>query len=88
MTSPGEAAEPFCPRSAISLAEGLTAYTSGCAYANHLDDVDGTARVGATPTSTVLDRDPFAGPSERIADTRVTRTYVEGELVFTAPTEA
>ncbi|MFI5101242.1 MAG: amidohydrolase, partial [Actinomycetes bacterium] len=46
-TSPGETAEPFYPRNAISLADGLTAYTAGSAYANHLDASTGRLEVGA-----------------------------------------
>jgi len=30
----------------------------------------------------VLDRDPFAGPAEEIADATVAATYLAGELVF------
>ena len=32
----------------------------------------------------VLDRDPFAGPSDEIASTRVLQTFVGGERVFAA----
>ena len=32
----------------------------------------------------VLDRDPFAGPAERIADAVVTRTFVGGDCVYSA----
>ncbi len=86
--SPGEDAQPFYPGNAITLAEALTAYTAGSAFANHLDLTTGRLSPGAAADLTVLDANPFARATEQIADTRVTRTYVEGELVFTAPTEA
>ncbi len=41
----------------------------------------------APPSSdlVVLDRDPFAGPPEEIASTRVLQTLVAGERVHAAP---
>ncbi|WP_412075034.1 amidohydrolase [Streptomyces xanthophaeus] len=74
----------FFPEQALTLAEALTAYTAGSAWANHLDEVTGTVEVGKYADLVVLDRDPFAHPSEEIARTRVSRTYVDGELVFAA----
>jgi predicted amidohydrolase YtcJ len=74
---------PFLPEQRLDLATALAAYTAGSAYANHLDDT-GTIRVGALADLAVLDRDPFAGPVEEIAATRVVRTYVGGRLVFAA----
>lgn len=51
---------------------------------NHLDEVTGTVEVGKYADLVVLDRDPFAHPGEEIAETRVLRTYLDGELVFAA----
>ncbi len=84
--SPGEDAEPLYARNRITLADGLTAYTAGSAYVNHLDGSTGRLDIGAYADLAVLDRDPFAAADDRIAQTRVTRTYVEGELVFAAQT--
>ncbi|MFD9405861.1 amidohydrolase [Streptomyces sp. NPDC059989] len=82
---PGEEpGKPFFPEQALTLAEALTAYTAGSAWANHLDDVTGTVEPGKYADLVVLDRDPFAHPSEEIGRTRVTRTYIEGVPVFTA----
>ncbi|WP_262706069.1 MULTISPECIES: amidohydrolase [Streptomyces] len=75
---------PFHPEQALSLAEALTAYTAGSAWVNHLDDVTGTIEQGKYADLVVLDRDPFGGPSQEIADARVRRTYVDGRLVFAA----
>ncbi|TXS43184.1 amidohydrolase [Streptomyces sp. uw30] len=73
----------FLPGERIGLADALAAYTAGSAYANHLDDT-GEVRVGALADLVVLDRDPFDGPVEAIAQTRVARTYVGGARVYAA----
>jgi predicted amidohydrolase YtcJ len=59
----------------------LAAYTSGSARLNHADDT-GRIEVGSLADLAVLDRDPFAGAPEEIANATVVATYVEGELVF------
>jgi hypothetical protein len=41
-------------------------------------------RRGGLAVVGVLDRDPFAGSTDRMAETRVSRTYVAGELVHHA----
>nr|WSX48118.1 amidohydrolase [Streptomyces sp. NBC_00974] len=84
--SPGtfEPMAPFFPEQALTLSEALTAYTAGSAWVNHLDDVTGTVEEGKYADLVVLDRDPFAHPSMEIAETRVLRTYIDGELVFAA----
>jgi predicted amidohydrolase YtcJ len=79
---PGRAgSEPFLPDQAIGLEEAFAAYTSGSAYVNHLDET-GSLRPGMLADVTVLDRDPFAGPSAEIGATRVVATYVDGRRVF------
>ncbi|MFD9421437.1 MULTISPECIES: amidohydrolase [unclassified Streptomyces] len=75
---------PFLPGQALTLSEALTAYTAGSAWVNHLDDMTGTVEAGKYADLVVLDRDPFAHPAPEIADTRVSRTYVEGQLVHSA----
>ncbi|WP_432197399.1 amidohydrolase [Streptomyces sp. bgisy027] len=82
--TPDAAGAPvFLPGERIGLAEALAAYTAGSAYVNHLDDT-GEVRVGALADLVVLDRDPFDGPAEAIAQTRVARTYVGGAQVYAA----
>ena len=71
----------FLPEQALDLATALAAYTSGSAWLNHADDT-GRIEVGAFADLAVLDRDPFAGPPDEIAEARVRATYVEGECVF------
>ncbi|WP_046733901.1 amidohydrolase [Streptomyces humi] len=80
---PGGAAPVFLPEQRLSLTAALTAYTAGSAYVNHLDDT-GRVAAGALADLVVLDRDPFAGPPEDLADTRVAHTYVGGARVYSA----
>ena len=72
-----------CPSSASTSASALAAYTAGSAYVNHLDDT-GTIQPGKLADLVVLDRDPFAGPGEEIAATRVLQTFVGGQRVYAA----
>ena len=67
----------------LDLATALSAYTAGSAAVNHLDDT-GVIRPGALADLALLDRDPFAGPTDQIATTRVLQTFVGGDRVFAA----
>lgn len=78
---PGSGREPFLPDQVLSLETAFAAYTSGSAWANHRDDA-GILAPGAVADLVVLDRDPFAGPSEEIGQTRVVSTWVDGSPVF------
>ncbi|MFD5857916.1 amidohydrolase [Streptomyces chartreusis] len=83
VTPDADDAQVFLPGERIGLTEALTAYTAGSAHVNHLDDT-GEVRAGALADLVVLDRDPFDGPAEAIARTRVARTYVGGAQVYAA----
>ncbi|MFC9615697.1 amidohydrolase [Streptomyces sp. NPDC056938] len=74
----------FLPEQRIGLDAALTAYTAGSAYVNHLDDVTGSITAGRLADLVVLDRDPFATPTEEIGATRVLETFVGGERVYAA----
>ncbi|MEV4615868.1 amidohydrolase [Kitasatospora sp. NPDC049258] len=73
----------FLPEQRLDLSTALAAYTAGSAHVNGHDDA-GTLRAGALADLVLLDRDPFAGPAEEIAATRVLRTWVGGQLVHAA----
>ena len=73
--------DAFLPEQALDLATALAAYTSGSAWLNHADET-GRIEVGALADLAVLDRDPFTGPPDEIAEARVRATYVEGDCVF------
>ncbi|MCX5322446.1 amidohydrolase [Streptomyces sp. NBC_00120] len=74
----------FLPQQRIGLDAALTAYTAGSAYVNHLDDVTGSITAGRLADLVVLDRDPFAAPTDEIGATRVQETFVGGERVYAA----
>ncbi|MFJ8438815.1 amidohydrolase [Kitasatospora griseola] len=73
----------FLPEQRLDLASALAAYTAGAAYVNGHDDA-GVLAVGNLADLVVLDRDILTRPAEEIADARVLRTYVGGELVHAA----
>ncbi|MEV5903712.1 amidohydrolase [Streptomyces sp. NPDC052127] len=75
----------FLPGQRLDLGAALAAYTAGSAHVNHLDDLTGSVTVGKAADLVVLDRDPFGGPPEEIAATRVLQTFVAGERVHAAP---
>ncbi|MET9434953.1 amidohydrolase family protein [Streptomyces sp. NPDC006551] len=72
---------PFLPRQRLGLSTALTAYTSGSAYVNRLDDT-GLLRPGHLADLIVLDRDPYTVDPSALASLRVEATYVGGERVF------
>lgn len=80
----GSEAEPLSPRNRVDLGTMLTAYTAGSAWVNGLEQTTGRLEPGFLADVLVLDRDPFDGPPDEIAGTRVAATYLEGERVFAA----
>jgi predicted amidohydrolase YtcJ len=78
-----DSAPAFLPEQAIDVVTALTAYTSGSAYVNSLDD---TGRIveGAAADLAVLDSDIVGGPPSRIGAARVVATYVDGVEVYSA----
>lgn len=84
---PGPAGEqPFLPEQALTLETALAAYTSGSAWINGRDRLDGggVLRPGAPADLVVLDRDPFAGPVAEIGATQVVSSWIDGSLVYQA----
>ncbi|MER5354305.1 amidohydrolase [Kitasatospora sp. NPDC002551] len=73
----------FLPEQRLDLASAIAAYTAGAAHVNGHDDA-GVLAPGRWADLVVLDRDILSGPAEEIAEARVLRTYVGGELVHEA----
>ncbi|MFF7778242.1 amidohydrolase [Streptomyces tanashiensis] len=73
----------FYAEQRLDLTTALAAYTAGTAHVNGLDDT-GSLRPGHLADLVVLDRDVLTGPPEEIAEARVERTYVGGQLVHGA----
>jgi predicted amidohydrolase YtcJ len=79
---PGRAGtDAFLPQQALPLEVAFAAYTSGSAWINHRDDA-GTLRVGACADLVLLDRDPFAGPTDEIGAAAVRSTWINGSMVY------
>jgi predicted amidohydrolase YtcJ len=83
-TSYDDPREPFLPEQAVDLTTAYAAYTSGSAWVNGRDRLDGAGVLapGHTADLVVLDRDPFLGPAEEIGAARVASTWVGGTPVF------
>ncbi len=73
---------PLLPDERLDLETALRAYTMGGAWANHLDDVTGSIEVGKLADLVVLDRDVARERVDRLGDTRVLMTIIEGEPVY------
>jgi predicted amidohydrolase YtcJ len=74
--SPG--LEGWYPEQRLSLDEALGAYTSGPAFAGGLESVQGNLKSGFLADLIVLDSDPYALPSEALADVVPIGTMVDG----------
>ncbi len=83
-TSYDDPQEPFLPEQALDLTTAFAAYTSGSAWVNGRDRTDGAGELapGHVADLVVLDRDPFAGPTDEIGAARVASTWVGGRPVF------
>jgi predicted amidohydrolase YtcJ len=82
-TSYDEPGEPFLPEQAVDLTTAFAAYTSGSAWVNGRDRLDGAGVLapGHAADLAVLDRDPFLGAAEEIGSARVTSAWVAGVAV-------
>jgi predicted amidohydrolase YtcJ len=69
------------PEQAIALEAALRAYTLGAAYANGLDSLTGSLRVGKAADLVVLEADLQELPPHRIAGVRVLLTLLDGKPV-------
>jgi hypothetical protein len=83
-TVPGAAAgtPPFLPEQALALSDALAAYTVGSARVCHAETHTGSLEVGKRADLTVLDRNVFAAPPDRIAEARAELTVVAGTVVY------
>jgi predicted amidohydrolase YtcJ len=71
------------PEQKITVAEALSAYTLGSAYAAHQEKDRGTIEAGKLADLVVLSRDILAAAErDHIADTHVELTVVGGKVVF------
>jgi predicted amidohydrolase YtcJ len=69
----------------LTLNEALYAYTQGSAYADFREKEKGRLEPGFLADFIVLDRDITAATPQQLLHTKVLRTIVNGETVYTAP---
>lgn len=67
---------------ALSLDEALRAYTINAAYVMRQEEIVGSIEVGKEADLIILDRNLFDIPTAQISQTKVTATYLQGELIY------
>jgi predicted amidohydrolase YtcJ len=72
----------WVPEQRITLAEALSAYTEGAAYAEFQEREKGRLVAGQLADLVVLDQDVFAIPAERLREVKVVTTIVGGRVVY------
>ncbi len=74
--------EPLLPDEVISLENAVRAHTINVAYANGLEDVTGSIKVGKSADLIVLDQNIFTLAPTEISKAKVVLTLFKGEPVF------
>ena len=72
------------PEQKLTIAEALTAYTQGSAYAEFQETEKGRLRPGMLADFVLLSADVLAIPAEQLREVKVLKTWVGGRLVYEA----
>jgi predicted amidohydrolase YtcJ len=72
----------WVPEQNITLAEAISAYTAGSAYAEFQEKDKGTLSPGKLADLVILSADPFGIPPERLREVRIAATIVGGRVVY------
>jgi predicted amidohydrolase YtcJ len=80
--------QTFQPQEKISLNEAIYAYTQASAFGEFREKVKGRLEPGYLADLVVLDRDITTASPQQLLHTKVLRTIVNGETVYTAPAAA
>ena len=83
-TPQGDPPGGWLPNERLGVADAVTAWTSGAAYAEHMEQRKGSLEVGMLADIAVLDRDLETTPASEIASIKVEATAVGGRLVYEA----
>jgi predicted amidohydrolase YtcJ len=75
-------AAPFIPEERLILAEALAAYTMGSAYATFQDRETGSLENGKSADLMVLSQNLFEIPPDRINETKVMLTLLDGKPIY------
>jgi hypothetical protein len=84
-TLDGKNPSGWVPEQKITLAEALTAYTQGSAYAEFQEKEKGRLAPGMLADLVIVDRDIFRAEPQRIHEARVVATIVGGRVTYEAP---
>lgn len=84
----GEPAGGWYPDQALTRAEALHSFTLAAAFAAHQEERLGSLEPGKWADFILIDRDYFTIPASEIDDIRVMQTWVAGEKIYDADTEA
>jgi predicted amidohydrolase YtcJ len=81
-TAEGKPDGGFGPSEAISLEDGIKAYTLGAAFAGRRDKEEGSLEAGKLADLIIVDQDLFKIPASQIDKTQVLLTIVGGKTVY------
>jgi len=81
-TLDGKNPKGWFPEQKLTVAETVSAYTMGSAYAEFQDQEKGSITVGKLADMVILSDDIFSIPPDKIKDVKVTKTFVGGKLVW------
>ena len=81
-THEGKPAGGFVPTEAVSLEDGIKAYTLGAAFAGRREQQEGSLEPGKLADLIIVDRDLFKIPASEIDQTQVLLTMVGGKVVY------
>ncbi|HHP7239839.1 amidohydrolase [Longibacter sp.] len=74
----------WLPQETVSRESALHAFTLGAAYAAFQEQETGSLEAGKKADFVMLSQDIMQVPDERLLDTRVIATYIDGKLVYEA----
>jgi predicted amidohydrolase YtcJ len=83
-TLDGKNPNGWFPEQKLTVAETVSAYTMGSAYAEFQDYQKGSISVGKLADMVLLSDDIFSIPPEKIRDVKVMKTFVGGKIVWDA----
>ncbi|MDO4545112.1 MAG: amidohydrolase [Bacillota bacterium] len=78
----GKPEEGWNPQQKLTIEDMIDMYTIGAAYAEGREAELGTLEVGKLADITVVDRNLLKEPADRIKETRVCMTIVDGKIVY------
>jgi hypothetical protein len=81
-TSEGKPDDGFVPSEAVSLEDGIRAYTLGAAFAARREKQEGSLEAGKLADLIIVDQDLFKIPPSEIDKTHVLLTMVGGKVVY------